>query len=136
MDFRKNEKEALQKLKTYEILDLDFFCNVEELITRPKSTLSLQLKEMKRDELVYVQQIENPYFDKRKLALNQFAYKTYAFNSNSIFLKYLMLSPRTRLLFLFRRLNTCSHKYSCLESILRKVAGTLIGYVLIRYPVF
>jgi hypothetical protein len=53
---------------------------------------------------------------------------------DSIFMNYFYLSETTKLLFLFRRLNTCNHKFSCLESILRKLYGTVSAYATLRIP--
>lgn len=55
---------------------------------------------------------------------------------NSVFMNYFFLNERTRLLFLFRRLNGCQHKHSCLESILRKLYEVVTFYSMIRLPIY
>jgi len=49
-------------------------------------------------------------------------------------MNYFFLSPRTRMLFLFRRIKNCKHKYSCLESVFRKFYEVAVFYGLIRIP--
>lgn len=67
---------------------------------------------------------------------NQFTHRKYVFNINSVFINYLFLNERTRLLFIFRRLNGCHHKYSCIESIIRKMYQVISVYGLIRLPLY
>ena len=57
------------------------------------------------------------------------------FSTDSVFLRYMGLSEQTRALFMFRRLNTCRHKHSCLESILRKFYQSISTYLILRLPV-
>jgi hypothetical protein len=38
------------------------------------------------------------------------------------------------MLFLFRRLHNCNHKYSCIENVLRKFYDTALFFGLIRIP--
>jgi hypothetical protein len=55
---------------------------------------------------------------------------------NSIFINYFRLTQHTRFLFLFRRLNKCQHKYSCIERILRKSFDWLKYYMVLRVPLY
>jgi len=51
-------------------------------------------------------------------------------------MNYLYLNESTRMLFLFRRLNTCQHKFSCLENIMRRFYKFMSVYTtLIRLPI-
>jgi hypothetical protein len=73
--------------------------------------------------------------DKRHLGPQQYTYKKYVFNyESSLFMRYLHLTEHTRLLFLFRRLNTCQHRYSCLESITRGFFKVMRTYLVLRVP--
>lgn len=82
-------------------------------------------------------------FDKRQLGPHQFTFKKYVFNYGngddegaSIFMNYFRLNECTRLLFLFRRLITCRHRYSCIESIIRKFSRSVRNYLVLRMPVY
>ncbi len=41
---------------------------------------------------------------------------------------------RSRFLLLNRRLNTCRHRYSCFESIIRRMIKIMTGYMVWRLP--
>lgn len=88
-------------------------------------------------ELVYHEQIRvnthNQCLDKRFLAPNQYMHRKYVFNIDSVLL-YFLNGEQTRMLFMFRRLNTCNHRYSCFESILRKFYQALSIYTVMRLP--
>lgn len=98
---------AIDKMKAYEIENPAFFKDIEETVTRQSKPFQIQLYEISQDELIYREEIENPYLDKRSLGPFMYPYKTYVFNTNSIFMNYLFLTERTKLLFMFRRLNGC-----------------------------
>lgn len=132
IEFRKNEKSAYEKMRKYEIQNPYFFPKIEETIKRKSKPFELTLSEIRKDELIYMEKVENPYLDKRTLG----AYKKYVFNTDSILMNYFFLSQRTRFLFLFRRLNGCSHKHSCFESIARKLYNCFAYYGLIRIPLY
>ena len=123
-------------MKAYEMENPTFFQSIEETVCRKTQPYQLHLSEITQDELIYLEQIENPYLDKRKLAAHQYTYRKYVFNMNSFFMNYLFLNQHTRFLFLFRRLNTCRHKHSCLESILRKVYEVVACYGVVRLPLY
>jgi len=50
-------------------------------------------------------------------------------------MNYLMLSPQTRFLFMFRKLHGCQHRHSCLENVVRKVYSVTSFYLTIRLPI-
>lgn len=80
-------------------------------------------------------QAQSSMLDKRHLGPQQYTYKKYVFNyESSLFMRYLHLTEHTRLLFLFRRLNTCHHRYSCLESIARGFFKVVRTYLVLRLP--
>jgi hypothetical protein len=122
---------------------------INETLTRPYRPFELELAEVTSDgELVYLEQIgrsfhkNSPFvkfnsyiLDKRQLGPHQFTFRKYVFNIDSIFMQnYLFLNERTRFIFLFRRINTCRHKFSCIESILRRFYQAISLYTSIRVP--
>jgi hypothetical protein len=70
------------------------------------------------------------------LERNQFTFRKYIFNRDSIFMEWLRLGEQTRMIFLFRRLNTCRHRHSCAESVLRRFYRWVAGYTMIRVPLY
>ena len=54
-------------MKTFEIENPMFFGNIEETITRDLKPFELQLAEIRRDELIYSEEVQNLYLDKRNL---------------------------------------------------------------------
>ena len=109
--------------------------SIEERVVREHRPFQLQLSEISQDELIYLEHIDNPYLDKRTLGQNVYTYRKYVFHKQSIFMNYMFLNQRTRMLFLFRRLSGCQHKHSCLESILRKVYEVFSFYSMLRLPI-
>lgn len=47
-----------------------FFNKIDETVTRKYHPFEIKLAEIKQDELIYYEYIENPYLDKRTLAPN------------------------------------------------------------------
>jgi len=70
IEFRKNEKNAFDKMKLYELENPRFFKGIEEVVTRDCKPHEIHLAEIKQDELIYIENIENPYLDKRNLRPN------------------------------------------------------------------
>eukprot|EP00347_Sterkiella_histriomuscorum_P010038 403338929 len=135
IEFRRNERVAMHKMKTYQIENPKFFREIDEIISRRIKPYQLQLSEITQDELIYKEEVVNPYLDKRTLGYQTYPYKTYVLNQNSLFLNYFFLNAcNTRFLFLFRRLNGCQHKHSCVESVLRKMFEVVSGYCVLRVP--
>jgi hypothetical protein len=116
---------------------------VKEIVKRDSKPYEIQLKEINGfNEMIYIEEINmNVNFrgqtlDKRFLGPHQYTQKKYVFNIDSIFMNYFYMSETTRLLFLFRRLNTCLHKFSCAENILRRFYKFVSVYTtLIRLPI-
>lgn len=123
-------------MKYYEIENPRFFDTIDETITRKYQPYEIHLAEVRQDELIYYENIENSYLDKRNLGPNQYNYRKYVFNMDSIFMNYFFMNEKTRLLFLFRRLNACQHKHSCIESILRKLYQVVSFYGVFRIPLY
>ena len=98
--------------------------------------MEIKLTEVSQSELIYYEYLENLQLDKRNLGPNQFYYRKYVFNTDSLFINYFYLNQRTRFLFLFRRLNGCQHKYSCIESTIRKLYQVISFYGVLRLPLY
>lgn len=125
--------------------------SVTELLQRETDPKELELCEVTPEgELVYVEQVSrslhkkspfayaspNVIIDKRCLERNQFTYRKYVFNKDSIFMNWLSIREHTRMMVLFRRLNTCRHRFSCAESILRRFYKWVSGYIMVRVPLY
>ena len=70
IEFRKNEQLAYDKMKHFGIDNPKFFTTVEEMITRKHKPQVIHLTEVRQDELIYYENIENCYLDKRTLGPN------------------------------------------------------------------
>ena len=57
-------------MKSYEIQNPKFFSSIEETVTRSKKPYEIHLSEIRQDELIYYENIENAYLDKRTLGAN------------------------------------------------------------------
>ena len=49
-------------------------------------------------------------------------------------MRWMYIGEHTKMLWMFRRLNNCPHKFSCFESILRKFYQSLSTYAILRVP--
>jgi hypothetical protein len=49
-------------------------------------------------------------------------------------MRWMYIGEHTKMLWMFRRLNNCPHKFSCVESILRKFYKAISVYSIIRIP--
>jgi len=65
--YRRDEKEAFQLIKRYEIRNPKFFPRIEETVTRGSKPHEIFLSEVTHDELVYFEMVQNDYLDKRQL---------------------------------------------------------------------
>ncbi|CDW90939.1 UNKNOWN [Stylonychia lemnae] len=121
-------------MKRYSVENPSFFKSVDETITRNQQPYQLELSEISQDELIYKEIIQNQFLDKRTLGPQVYPYRIYVFNQNSLLINYFLMNGKTRMLWLFRRLNLCKHKHSCAESAFRKLFEVLSFYSLIRVP--
>lgn len=153
IDHKKEEERAREVIQKYEIIEPAFnreLGKVNELLQRDTVPKELELCEVTPEgELVYIEEVSpalhkkspfayaspNVIIDKRCLQRNQFTYRKYVFNKDSLFMNWLSLGQHTRMIFLFRRLNTCRHKFSCAESILKRFYKWITGYLVLRVPV-
>lgn len=159
IDHKGHADRAILLMKRYELLNPAFTSRMSaltEVVKRDHAPHELTLAEVTREEVVYLEHVakslhaESPLFaitssgqstssllDRRKLGGHQYTFKRYVFNQESIFMNYLGLTERTRLLFLFRRFNTCRHRHSCAEHIIRKLYSNSMAYVLmVRVPLY
>ena len=49
-------------------------------------------------------------------------------------MRWIYIGEQTKMLWMFRRLNNCPHKFSCTENILRRFYQTLSTYAVLRIP--
>ena len=148
ISYKEEEARAMDKINKFEMIRPDMqeklgSGEVKENVKREYKPYELQLKEINSfNELVYIEEISlkvnsrGQIIDKRFLMPHQYTFKKYVFNVDSIFMNYLYLNETTRMLFLFRRLNSCQHKFSCIESIMRRLYKFMSVYTtMIRLPI-
>ncbi len=148
ISYKEEEARAMDKINKFEMIRPDMqeklgSGDVKENVKREYKPYELQLKEINSfNELVYIEEISlkvnsrGQIIDKRFLMPHQYTFKKYVFNVDSIFMNYLYLNETTRMLFLFRRLNSCQHKFSCIESIMRRLYKFMSVYTtMIRLPI-
>lgn len=147
ISYKEEEARAMDKINKFEMIRPDMqeklgSGEVKENVKREYKPYELQLKEINSfNELVYIEEISlkvnsrGQIIDKRFLMPHQYTFKKYVFNVDSIFMNYLYLNETTRMLFLFRRLNSCQHKFSCIESIMRRLYKFMSAYTtMVRLP--